>query len=399
MRTATEVQRETGQPLAIAGVELRRFLKDHSNAFFALVFPLLIVLLIGAQFGGGSNGRVAITGPNSALRAALAAELADQDVDVTIVGADDMRELVARGRADVGVLFADEAAAAYDDGSDLQLQVIAGSQAQSQVVAQQVSQAAQNLATEQGQVAALTAAGIDEDTARTALGFARAVVSPPRLEVVNASEIAQEFSGLGQFDYGAGAEVILFVFLTSLSGSATLIQSRRLGVTRRTLAAPVSTAQAVGGLAIGRLAIAAFQGAYIMAASTLLFGVDWGNLALALLVMVTFALVAAGAAMVLGSVLDNDAAAGGIGVGLALVLAALGGAMYPLEFFPDTLRTVAHVTPHAWASEALAEIQRHNGTLVDILPQLGVLLAFAVVLLLVGARASVPPVVTGPTAG
>src|SRR5450756_2802282 len=26
-----------------------------------------------------------------------------------------------------------------------------------------------------------------------------------------------------------------------------------------------------------------------------------------------------------------------------LVLAALGGAMYPLEFFPDTLRTVAHV--------------------------------------------------------
>ena len=373
--------------LAIAGVELRRFLKDHSNAFFALVFPLLIVLLIGAQFGGGSNGRVAITGPNSALRAALAAELADQDVDVTIVGADDMRELVARGRADVGVLFADEAAAAYDDGSDLQLQVIAGSQAQSQVVAQQVSTAAQNLTTEQGQLIALAAAGIDEDTARSALGLARAVVSPPRLEVVNTSEIAQEFSGLGRFDYGAGAEVILFVFLTSLSGSATLIQSRRLGVTRRTLAAPVSTAQAVGGQAIGRLAIAAFQGAYIMAASSLLFGVRWGNLALALLVVVVFALVAAGAAMVLGSVIDNDAAAGGIGVGLALVLAALGGGMFPLELFPDTLRTIAHVTPHAWASEALAEIQRHNGTLVDILPQLGVLAGFAAVLLLVGAWA------------
>src|SRR5665648_1223363 len=123
---------------AIAGVELRRFLKDHSNAFFALVFPLLIVLLIGAQFGGGSNGHVAITGPTSALRAALAAELADEDIDVTIVGADDMRELVARGRADVGVLLGDQAAAAYDDGSDLQLQVITGSQAQSQVVVQQV---------------------------------------------------------------------------------------------------------------------------------------------------------------------------------------------------------------------------------------------------------------------
>ena len=84
---------------------------------------------------------------------------------------------------------------------------------------------------------------------------------------------------------------------------------------------------------------------------------------------------------------DNAAAASGVGVGLGLVLAALGEAMYPLEFFPDTLRTVAHVTPHAWASEALAEIQRHNGTLVDILPQLGVLLAFAVVLLVLGSWA------------
>jgi len=371
---------------AIAGVELRRFLKDRSNAFFALVFPLLIVLLIGAQFGGGSTSRIALVGPDSALRAALAAELADQDIDVTIVGADDMRALVARGRADVGVLLGDQAAAAYDDGAGFQIRVIAGSQAQSQVVVQQVSTAAQNLTTELGQVIALTAAaGIDADAARTALGFAQAVVSPPRIAVVNTSEIAQEFSGLGRFDYGAGAEVILFVFLTSLSGSATLIQSRRLGVTRRTLAAPVSTAQAVGGQVIGRLAIATFQGAYIMAASSLLFGVRWGNLALALLVVVVFALVAAGAAMVLGSVIDNDAAAGGIGVGLALVLAALGGGMVPLQLFPDTLRTIAHVTPHAWASEALAEIQRHNGTLVDILPQLGVLLAFAVVLLVLGS--------------
>ena len=175
------------------------------------------------------------------------------------------------------------------------------------------------------------------------------------------------------------------MFLNSLAGSTTLIQSRRLGVTRRTLAAPVSTMQAVGGQALGRLTIATFQGAYIMAATSLLFGVQWGNLAVAVVVLVMFALVAAGAAMVLGSVLDNDAAAGGVGVGLGLVLAALGGGMYPIELFPDTLRTVAHATPHAWAAEALAEVQRHDGGLTDVLPQLGVLAGFAAVLLLLGA--------------
>lgn len=205
------------------------------------------------------------------------------------------------------------------------------------------------------------------------------------MEITNVSEIAQEFAGLGQFDYGAASQVLLFVFLISLAGSTTLIQSRRLGVTRRTLAAPVTTGQTVVGQAVGRLVIAATQGTYIMAASMLLFGVDWGNLGLALLVVVVFGLVAAGAAMVLGSVVDNDAAASGVGVGVGLVMGALGGAMYPIELFPDTLRAVAHVTPHAWAGQALAEVQRHGAGLVDILPELGVLLGYAAVLLLVGA--------------
>lgn len=370
---------------AITRVELLRFLKDRSNIFFVFIFPLLLVLFIGAQFGGGSSGSVAVSGPSGALRDDLVAQLEDADVDVEVADADGMRELVARGRADVGVLLTAEASAAYDDGDDLAVQVVVGNQAQSQVSAQQVQTAVDGLAAAQGRLAALVDAGADPAAAERALTVAAEMVRPAEIEVTNVSEIAQEFSGLGQFDYGAASQLLLFVFLTSLAGSTTLIQSRRLGVTRRTLASPVSAMQAVGGQVVARLAIGAFQGVYIMAATSLLFDVQWGNLPLAVLVMVVFALVAAGAAMVLGSVLDNDAAAGGVGVGLSLVLGALGGAMYPIELFPDTLRTVAHVTPHAWAAEALAEVQRHDGGLVDILPQLGVLLGYAAVLVLVGA--------------
>ena len=370
---------------AVAAVELRRFLKDRSNIFFVFVFPLLLVLFIGAQCGSSQAGAVAVSGPDGALRDDLDAALADADVDVSVLDADGMREVVARGRADVGVEVSADATAAYDAGEDLQVQLIVGNQAQSQVTAQQLTTAVDALAAAQGQLAALVDAGTEPAAARAALDTAGELVAPATVEVTNVSEIAQEFAGLGQFDYGASAQLLLFVFLNSLAGSTTLIQSRRLGVTRRTLAAPVSTMQAVGGQALGRLTIATFQGAYIMAATSLLFGVQWGNLAVALVVLVAFALVAAGAAMVLGSVLDNDAAAGGVGVGLGLVLAALGGGMYPLELFPDTLRTVAHLTPHAWAAEALAEVQRHDGGLADVLPQLGVLLGFAAVLLVLGA--------------
>ena len=45
------------------------------------------------------------------------------------------------------------------------------------------------------------------------------------------------------------------------------------------------------------------------------------------------------------------------------------------------MATVAKFTPHAWALDAFAELQRHNGTVFDILPQLGVIAVFAVVLI------------------
>jgi len=53
----------------------------------------------------------------------------------------------------------------------------------------------------------------------------------------------------------------------------------------------------------------------------------------------------------------------------------------PIEFFSSSMRTVAHVTPHAWAMDGYAELVRRDGTFVDILPYLGILLGYAGVLL------------------
>ncbi|MBE4720033.1 ABC transporter permease [Pseudarthrobacter sp. AB1] len=103
------------------------------------------------------------------------------------------------------------------------------------------------------------------------------------------------------------------------------------------------------------------------------------------LILALFAAVAAAAAMVIGSIFDNDAAASGVGVGLGLVLAGLGGSMVPAEFFSETLQTVSHATPHRWAYDAFAVVQRHDGGLADILPQLGILAAMAAALLALGA--------------
>ena len=88
---------------AIATVELRRFLRDRSNIFFVFIFPLMLILLLGSQFGAGSGqARVSISGPESALAQALTAEFESSGIDVTATGADAARTDLSRGRTDVG---------------------------------------------------------------------------------------------------------------------------------------------------------------------------------------------------------------------------------------------------------------------------------------------------------
>lgn len=374
--------------LTIAGLELRRFLRDRANIFFVFIFPLALVLLIGAQFGeGATRGTAIVTGPDTALRSAVVTALAERDLEVELAGTEAATQQVARSRVDVAVVVDEAAAAAYAERSDLALEVLTSSRITARTTLEDVRVATATLASEQGQVEALVSAGVTPEEAAAALRRAEPLVRGPELRTTGGDEVSEAFAGLGRFDLGASAQLALFVFLTSLTGAATLIQARRLGLVARTLAAPVSPSGLLAGEALGRWVIALVQGVYIVAATALLFDVDWGSLSAALVVLAAFAAVGAGAAMLLGAAVDNEGTASGLGVGLGLVLAALGGSMMPLDFFPDTLQTLAHVTPHAWAYDAFAELQRREGGLVDVLPELAALVGMAAVLLTLGVWA------------
>ncbi|VXC23362.1 ABC transporter permease [Arthrobacter sp. 9AX] len=373
--------------LGIARVEVRRFLRDRSNIFFVFIFPLLLILLLGSQFGANSGqARVALSGgTGTELEKALAGQLEEDGIQVSKAGAEAVRDQLSRGRTDVGIFIHDDDATAYAGGQPAALDVVAASQSAAQAVLQQVRASVQVVSTERRQQSVLESAGVGVPEAVAALEQSRNSVEPPRVEVVDTNDVTQAFQGLGRFDLGAAQQLLLFVFLSSLTGAATLIKARRLGVIARVMAAPVSSWQALAGQALGRFGIAAVQGGYIMIGTAVLFGVDWGDPLLAGLVLVLFCAVCAAAAMVIGAVMDNDGAASGVGVGLGLVLAGLGGSMVPPEFFSDTLQAVSRFTPHRWAYDAFADIQRHNGTLADILPQLGVLAAMALALLALGS--------------
>ena len=52
---------------------------------------------------------------------------------------------------------------------------------------------------------------------------------------------------LGQFDEGAWTELLLFLFLTALTGAVALIETRRLGLSRRMLATRTTPATLIAG--------------------------------------------------------------------------------------------------------------------------------------------------------
>jgi ABC-2 type transport system permease protein len=149
------------------------------------------------------------------------------------------------------------------------------------------------------------------------------------------------------------------------------------------ISTPTSVRSVLLGETLGRFVIAMVQGVFIVAASALLFGVDWGDPLGTSLVVILFALVSSGAAMLFGAMLQNDEQAASAGVFAGLGLAALGGCMVPLEIFPDTMRTIAHIIPHAWAVQALDDLVTEGATAVDVLTEIGVLAAFAAGLLTV----------------
>lgn len=222
------------------------------------------------------------------------------------------------------------------------------------------------------------------DEALAIAGQARTALPPVKVVESVAGE-PLPLAGLGQFDIPAQGMLVLFIFMTTLTGAANLVQTRRLGVARRMYSTPTPVRTMIAGEALGRFSIALIQGGFIIVGTWLIFGVDWGNPIGTALTIVVFAAVASGAAMLLGAFVASEQQASGITWAVGLGLAALGGAMIPLaqlKLLSDTVYNVAHVTPHAWALEAFQSLVADKGGVADIAGFLLILAGYAAVLLL-----------------
>jgi ABC-2 type transport system permease protein len=369
--------------LTIAYVALLRLLRDRSNIFFVFILPIGIILIIGAQFGGGFIPKIGVVvedGAGELARDLATSVQARGDVDVITYGDSGAAvTAVERGSLQAAVVIPSGYDATLRSGGSAEVGFYARPDAgvYETIVRAEVSD----------QASLVRAARFAEAEEGVPFDEAFAIASAADDGIAGVT-VTEETTGkalfpasIGQFGLGASTQLVLFMFLTGLTGSAALIETRRLGVASRMLSTPTTAGTVVTGEGLGRYAVVMLQGLYILFATLLLFQVNWGDPLGAAAVMIVFGAVCAGAAMLMGTVFKNDQQAGGVGVILGIGLAALGGCMIPIEIFSETMQNVAHITPHAWALDAFAVLIREDGTVADILPELAVLAGFAVVLI------------------
>lgn len=372
--------------LAIAGTDLRMLFRFRLNAFFLFALPMLIILLLGSAFGGADQARIGVTGPDGPRARALSDRLdAQQSVRVErFEGEQSLRNAVARGTAQAGLVIPASYDAAALTGRPVQLRYLARPDS----IAQQLRATVSSVVADESALLGAARFVHEERGTSFAVALERATAAAatiPRVTVrLTAPDGTAYPDSTGRYATGASTQLLLFIFLTSLTGAARLIETRRLGVARRMLSTPTSVGTILAGQTIGRLAVALLQALIIVLGSALFFGVRWGDPAGTAAVVIAFCLVGAGAGMLIGSVFSNEEQAGPVSILIGLGLAALGGSMVPLEVFPPAVRSAAHVTPHAWGNDAFSTLLRHGGGLGDVLGDVVVLLGFAAVLIALG---------------
>jgi ABC-2 type transport system permease protein len=172
---------------------------------------------------------------------------------------------------------------------------------------------------------------------------------------------------------------VMFVFflITSLAGSIRL--EKVDGTFRRLLSAPISRAEILGGKLLASLLIGLVQVIVLFLIGSLVFHMGLGNDPVAFLLL-TIALVLAAASLGLAAA---STSLKGAGLSTPLIVAALlGGCMFPFDLMPPFLRSISYIVPHSWALKGYQNLMVRGLGLQEVLPQIGVLLGFALLFFL-----------------
>ena len=344
----------------IANLFRKRQLRDPLSLIMLVVVPLAIAFIFGyAERNGHDTLAFGVSSPNSPVaaqfvqllksepsfrvhsfdtRAALDAAVRRGDVSAGVVLPTDYDEQVSAGRVVPVAVVGDQTQSAYR-GVNLGIGLMTDHENQLLAVARQ-----------------LRAADGKPVGASVAPYLARAEDMTSAGKVDRKLVIAHKVSTVAGVGRVTAGMLVFFMFEEAIVNSK-ILEDRKRGVIARMATTQTRTVYIVGGDILGRVFVALIQAFVIVVFGAVFFGVHWGNPAAVAVIILCFAVLAASAGALIDALFKTSAGFAPMRlIALYATLGVLGGCFFPLTVVPSWLRVVGHLSPHAWAVDALGRL-------------------------------------------
>jgi ABC-2 type transport system permease protein len=170
-----------------------------------------------------------------------------------------------------------------------------------------------------------------------------------------------------------------------LSGAILMVIEDEEGMRIRLGLTEMGSFALVGSKLILATAVVFVQSAVMLLLAVAVFGVFASNAAAALLVIAAASFSCIGIGLVIAAFARQVAGAVILSVLVSFPLIFMTGAVFPLSQMPAFMQWIARAIPLTYAIEALSGVMLRGESLADVAWQLGVLIAFGVVLLTLGS--------------
>lgn len=342
--------------VALSGAILRGFLRDRTSVFFAVIFPMMFLVLFGGLFSDQSMGKVDMIVVGEVSMIDDLPDDADETFDATfdITRSDDLDDAIAqvrKGDMDVAVEQRGDTLIAHYTQTDP------------------------------------AKAGITAGTLQALVdGTNIALTGKPPTYSLETKSVDDE--SLDTIQYYTPGLLGWAVAMSAAFGAAATLQGwRQSKLLRRLQLAPVSTRTVVGARVSVTVAVALVQLAIFLGVGAGFFGLtltgSWW-MAIPLLVVGTLCFMSIG--LLAGALTKTQEGAVNAANFMVLPMAFLSGSFFPLDVAPSWLRAVSQALPLKHLNDGMLDVMvRGEPWTAALLPML-FLGVFAAVVTLVAAR-------------
>jgi ABC-2 type transport system permease protein len=378
--------------LDIAAKELLQNRRDRLALIFTVIVPVIFTIFLGILIGGAETSGLPLAVADLD-KGAAAQRLVDRlggsaAVEVRNTDAADIDSAVQNARVAAGLIIPEGFSASVAAGTDANVTLVrieTSSGAQTVMQAVQAAVADSNISilaadAAASQVAAQTGKPADETLLASARSAADAQLAAPvaTVKTIDAGTAATTAGGFDQSSTGSLVNWVLF----GLMGITTVtVWERRKGLLKRLSTAGVRAHEIVGGKMLAMFAITFLQQVLLVLLGRLAFDVQYFNsLPALLLVMVSLSVMAASFGLLISVLFRSEQAVITTTVISAQLLAAVGGAWFPLEITSPTFTKVAHFLPSAWLMDSLHGIVLKDWGITHVLYPMAIVWIWIVVL-------------------